>query len=284
MGILGKIIRLVKTIKYMKKIYQDGGINQIKLTSVNYNNILENKRIVITGAGSGIGLIIAKKCIDCGAQVVITGRSKDKLQSAVSEINNSKVKYVVWDVNDIDSITSKINECLFLLNGDIDILVNNAGAAPKEFFPEVTEKEWDRIYTTNSKAVFFISEYLCRYWMNNKSDYYRKILNIDSQGGFVGATYPYRMSKWDVRGLTKGLGLKMAPYNVLVNSIAPGIVKTEMQEFSLIQGSNAYCSQNPLSRISLPEEVAELAIFMMSDSCNFMVGQTILIDGGYSLI
>ena len=284
MVILGKIRRLLNTFKYMKKIYQDGGISQINVASVNYNNILENKRIVITGAGSGIGLSIAKKCVDCGAQVLITGRSEEKLQLAVSEINNSRVKYVVWDVNNIDSISSKINECMYLLNGDIDILVNNAGAAPKEFFPEVTEKEWDRIYNTNSKAVFFISEYLCKHWMSKKSDYYRKIVNIDSQGGFVGATYPYRMSKWDVRGLTKGLGLKMAPYKVLVNGIAPGIVKTEMQNFSLSQGSNAYCSQNPLNRFSLPEEVAELAIFMMSDSCNFMVGQTVLIDGGFSLI
>lgn len=284
MSIFKKVRRFLNALKYMKKIYQDGGISQINITNVNYSNILENKKIVITGAGSGIGLSIAKKCIDCGAQVIITGRTEEKLKLAVSEINNSRVKYLVWDVDDIDLIPSKISECIDLLNGDIDILINNAGVAPKEFFPEVTEKEWDRIYNTNSKAVFFISEHLCKHWMNKKPDYYKKIINIASQGGFVGATYPYRMSKWDIKGLTKGLGLKMAPYNVLVNGIAPGVVKTEMQKIYLNKGSNAYSSQNPLNRIALPEEVAELAVFMMSDSCNFMTGQTILIDGGFSLI
>lgn len=271
-------------MKLSKKIYKDGGINQVKVTSIEYGDILLDKKIVITGGGSGIGLSISKKCVACGAQVVITGRSEDKLRSAVAEINSPMVNYVVWDVNDISSYSSKFAESVVLLNGDIDILVNNAGVAASEFFPHVTEKEWDRIYNTNSKANFFMSQYMCDYWINRQSNYYRKILNIDSQGGFVGATYPYRMSKWDVRGLTKGLGLKMAPYNVLVNGIAPGIVKTEMQQFSLKQGNNTYCDQNPLSRISLPEEVAELAVFMISDSCNFMVGQTVLIDGGYSLV
>ena len=75
----------------------------------------------------------------------------------------------------------------------------------------------------------------------------------------------------------------MAQYNVLVNAIAPGVVRTEMQSFSLKQGNNMYTDQTPLSRVSLPEEVAEVAAFMMSDACNYMVGQTILIDGGFSL-
>ena len=92
------------------------------------------------------------------------------------------------------------------------------------------------------------------------------------------------MSKWDIRGLTEGLGLEMAKYGVLVNGIAPGVIRTKMQEFSMKQGDNIYCDQNPLLRVGLPEEIAELAVFMMSDSCNFMTGQTILIDGGFSLV
>ena len=99
----------------------------------------------------------------------------------------------------------------------------------------------------------------------------------------MGATYPYRMTKWDIRGLTRGLGAKMAPYGVIVNGIAPGVVKTDMQDFSLKQGDNVYCNQNILERVSLPEEIAELAAYMISDACTFMIGQTILIDGGASL-
>lgn len=284
MAVIGKVKRIMDLMRSLKTIYKDGGVNQVKLTTIKYGNILDNKKIVITGAGSGIGLAIAQKCISCGAQVVITGRNEDKLKAAIVKINSPKIKYIVWDVSDVSLLSSKIDECMLKLDGSIDIFINNAGAAAKEFFPNVSEIEWDRIYNTNSKAIFFISEYLCKYWMRNPADFYRKIINIDSQGGFVGATYPYRMSKWDIRGLTKGLGLKMAPHNVLVNGIAPGVVKTEMQKFSMQQGDNMYCSQNPLKRICLPEEVAELAVFMISDSCNFMVGETVLLDGGYSLI
>ena len=119
--------------------------------------------------------------------------------------------------------------------------------------------------------------------MQASSGCYRHLINISSQGGFVGATYPYRMSKWDIRGLTAGLGLQMAPYGVLVNGIAPGVVKTSMQSFALEQGNNTYCKQNPLERVALPEEIAEFIVFMLGDACNFMVGQTVVLDGGYSL-
>lgn len=112
----------------------------------------------------------------------------------------------------------------------------------------------------------------------------KKIILISSQGGFVGATYPYRLSKWDIVGLTEGLGKQVCKQGILVNGIAPGVVKTEMQQFSLNQGENTYCGQNPIGRVALPEEIAELAAFMISDACNFMVGQTIRVDGGYSLI
>ena len=110
-----------------------------------------------------------------------------------------------------------------------------------------------------------------------------KIINISSQGGFVGATYPYRMSKWDIVGLTRGLGLSLIDKNIIVNSIAPGVVRTEMQEHYFRQGDNVYSDENPIKRFAYPEEIAQLAIFMMSDLSNFIVGQTIVCDGGYTL-
>ncbi len=283
-----KIIQKIKNIKLALKAFRAtfkyGGINTITINNINYNKILQNKRVLITGGGSGIGLAIAKKCIACGATVVITGRDEQKLRKAVLEISSDNINYIVWDISDIPHTNQKVEECCKILGGDIDILINNAGISPSEFFPHVSEAEWDRVYNINSKGTFFVTECMCNHWMNfpmlNK---YRKIINICSQGGFVGATYPYRMSKWDIRGLTEGLGLKMASKGILINGIAPGVVKTDMQQFSLLQGENYYCNQNPLGRVSTPEEIAELAVFMISDACNFMVGQTILIDGGYSL-
>lgn len=91
------------------------------------------------------------------------------------------------------------------------------------------------------------------------------------------------MVKWDVRGLTEGLGKLLIKDNIIVNGIAPGVVKTSMQQFSLNQGDNLYTDQNPVHRVCLPEEIAELALFLVSDASNFIIGQTIVCDGGYTL-
>lgn len=93
------------------------------------------------------------------------------------------------------------------------------------------------------------------------------------------------MTKWDVAGLTQGLGIKLAPYGIIVNGIAPGIINTDMQSGLLSQrkNDNIYCNLTPLKRFALPTEIAELAIFLLSDSGSFIVGQTIVSDGGFSI-
>ena len=163
------------------------------------------------------------------------------------------------------------------------ITVNNAGIAPKKFFGAVDEDEWEKIYNTNLKGNYFLTQEIVKRWRSISFKDYKKIINISSQGGYVGATYPYRMTKWDVRGLTEGLGKMLIGDHIIVNGIAPGVVKTSMQEFSLDQGDNLFCKQNPLGRVILPEEIAELALFLISDASNSIVGQTIVCDGGYTL-
>jgi len=268
--------------KKFRSAIRYGGYNEIHIGKIDDQRKLLGKNILITGGSSGIGFQIAKKCCACGASVIITGRNEDKLVQASKAIQGD-IRYYVWDISDINDIRKNVTEINNIFQGELNCLVNNAGLQPHEFFPEVTEKEWENIYNTNSKGLFFLTQEVSKIWMGNRKDEYRKIINIDSQGGFVGATYPYRMVKWDIRGLTQGLGLRLAREGILVNAIAPGVVKTEMQEFALKQGNNTYCDQNPLHRVSLPEEVAELAAFMLSDACSFMVGQTIVIDGGYSI-
>ena len=274
--------RVVAACSAFGQTLKNGGIAHINISTIRADSLLSDRRIVVTGGGSGIGLAIAKKCVDSGASVVITGRNEDKLAAAVKSLGTKCASYLVWDITDSSIVDDKIKYCDHLLNG-IDVVVNNAGVEPREFFPDVTAEEWDRVYETNSRGTFLVSEGFCRYWMEHSSGSYRYLINISSQGGFVGATYPYRMSKWDIRGLTEGLGLAMAPYGVLVNGVAPGVVKTAMQDFALNQGNNIYCNQNPLKRVALPVEIAELVSFMVSGACNFMVGQTIVVDGGFSL-
>lgn len=283
MGIISKLKRLKDAIGVFKIVFRDGGIQSITINELSAGELLKDKNIVITGGGSGIGFAIAKAALKQNANVIITGRNLNKLLLAKEKLNQDHVYCLEWDIADITIAEQKILECENILKSPIDVLVNNAGIQPQKFFPDVDEKEWDDVYSTNSKGTFFICEAMCKSWMKEPVRAYRKIINLSSQGGFVGATYPYRMSKWDIRGLTEGLGLQMADYGILVNGIAPGVVRTKMQSFSMKQGNNMYCNQNPLLRVALPEEIAELAVFMMSDSCNFMTGQTILVDGGFTL-
>lgn len=282
-NILNIIKRIPLIVKSLRKIYRYGGYSTVNIANVNHGEILKGKKILITGGSTGIGFSIAKKCLQEGAVVVITGRNEDKLKQAMEEVNNPSLSIVTWDVSQLSQNEESIIKTEELLGGDIDILVNNAGVILWNNFPNVTEETWDKTYATNSKGLFFLTQYLCGKWMKENKIQLKKIINISSQGGFVGATYPYRMTKWDIAGLTQGLGIKLAPFGIIVNGIAPGIIATNMQPGCLNQKENVYCSDNPLERFALPEEIAELAIFLMSDAGNFIVGQTIVCDGGYSL-
>lgn len=286
-GIIRKGLNFSKKIPLLlrsfQKIYRTGGYSTFYIANIKHGYILQNRKILITGGGSGIGLAIAKKFISEGAIVVITGRDRKRLASASDEIGSERLKTLNWDASDISIIEQNIDECETLLGGQVEILINNAGIINGAQFPEVLEETWDSIYKTNHKGLFFLSQAICKRWMAVNSKTPRKILNISSQGGFVGATYPYRMTKWDIAGLTQGLGVKLAPHGIIVNGIAPGIIATAMQPGTLNQGENNFCGLNPLGRFALPEEIAELALFLASDASNFIVGQTIVCDGGFSL-
>ena len=274
--------RLKKAARFGSFVYRDGGYSSVKISCPNYGQVLSGRRILITGGSSGIGLAIAKKCVECGADVLITGRNPQKLENAVLEVGKDHCQGLVWDLSIIADIESKLDEC-FSLFEDISVLINNAGIPPTKFWGNVDEEEWEKIYSTNLKGLYFLTQALVKKWEKNPRPDYRKIINISSQGGFVGATYPYRMVKWDIRGLTEGLGKTLIKKEIIVNGIAPGVVKTSMQAFSLEQGENLYTNQNPISRVILPEEIAELALFLISDASNAIVGQTIVCDGGYTL-
>lgn len=267
----------------LKKIYKAGGFSTFNVALVNHGEILTGRKVLITGGGSGIGLSIAKKYVSEGAIVVITGRDSDKLQRAKQEVNNERLKTLTWDISETAVVADKLKECCEILKGPIDTLVNNAGVLNVASFPSVTEEMWDSVYSINHKGLFFLSQEISKLWLDTNIGGTKKIINISSQGGFVGATYPYRMTKWDIAGLTQGLGLKLAPFGIIVNGIAPGIIATAMQPGTLNQGENNYCPHNPLRRFAMPEEIAELALFLASDAANFIVGQTIVCDGGYSI-
>lgn len=279
-GLIRKSTRLFQTARAFRQLWKAGGICHVNIAQVHHGKILADKSILVTGGTSGIGLAIAKKCLAEGATVVITGRSEEKLQAVADKNEHPNLRTILWDIGELDERKSKLVEAVRLAGGGIDFLVNNAGVHSPENFLEVTEQDWNRVHSINLKALFFLSQEFAKHQIQKSRP--GKILNISSHGGILGASGAYRTSKWGVVGLTRGLAVKLAQHGITVNCIAPGMTATPM--IGVDAQINAYADgYAPSYRVALPEEIAELAVFLLSDAANFIVGQTIVIDGGYSL-
>lgn len=282
--IINFITRIWRTARMLRKYWKEGDIVKVNIAQIQYGGILKGKNVLITGGSSGIGLAIARKCLAEGAMVVITGRNEKKLLNASEQLHNPLLKTIVWDVSKLSQHAEKFTEVLKLSNNRIDILINNAGVlGGHRQFIDITETFWDDIFAVNSKGLVFLTQCIVKNWIKEKQN--GKIINMSSIRGTLGVQDgPYGMSKWGLNGLTHGLGLKLLPYGIIVNGIAPGIIDTESIAIKNINSKdNAYLSSVPAGRIGLPEEVAELAVFLMSDASNYIVGQTIICDGGYTL-
>jgi NAD(P)-dependent dehydrogenase (short-subunit alcohol dehydrogenase family) len=271
--------KLFMMFKFLLNCYRDGGVSYANIQTINYGEILEGKKVLITGGGSGIGLAIAKKAISEGAEVIIAGRNLKKLEDAKNIINSDRMYIIEWDISNVSEIEQKITEAEQLINGKIDIVINNAGILLDQKLFCTTEDVWDKTYAINSKAIYFLCQYISKEWIDKGIK--GKIINISSTSGFYGAVIPYGLTKWDIVGLTEGLGKALAPKGIIVNGIAPGRTATGM--LSRTSEGNIYDGYTSAKRFCLPEEIAELALFLMGDASNFIVGQTILCDGGYTL-
>lgn len=276
------ISKIVKTIKCVKYYWRNGGYTKAEITTNNYSSALLGRNVLVTGGTKGIGFSIAKKLSSDGANVVITGRDSESLIKAKSKIGENNVYILQWDISNIEIANEKINETENLLGGSIDILINNAGVINTKGFGDISSDDWDYVYSTNSKGLFFVTQELVNIWKRQKNHkYYKKIINISSTSGFLGATFPYRLSKWDLVGLTSGLGLHLLPYGIIVNGVAPGRTATQM--LNMEEAKNIFDIQSSFGRYCIPEEIAEVVYFLCSDSANCIIGQTIVCDGGYLL-
>lgn len=246
-------------------------------------HLLKGKNALITGGSSGIGYAIAESFLKNEASITICGRNIEKLIEAKNRLvrncigKSDKIDILSLDISDIP----KMNESLsnYLVNKKIDIFVNNAGTNGGRLFPNTSEEDYDRILDTNLKGMYFISQLIAKYMIDNEIK--GNILNITSSSALRPGISPYIVSKWGERSLTLGMAKKYLPYGIIVNGLAPGSTLTPMLKDDDDDLSLDY---SPSKRYAAPEEIGNLATVLVSDMGRMIVGDTIYATGGAGVI
>ena len=241
------------------------------------------RKALITGASRGIGYAIEKKLSQNGCAVVITGRNINTLERVANELGKN-VLPMEWNSAEFDKTDEKVKEAAEMLGG-LDIVVNNAGIFAqsnewdKNSLLNTTAKEWQDVINVNASAVFFTMQSAVKYMLKNNIK--GNILNITSVAGEEPVYGAYGGSKILATGLTRGWGKMFASDGITINGIAPGPVATEMNNWH--EGDSMKHDRIPYGRFSTVDEIAELAMYLLSKDAKMICGETVIIDGGYSI-
>ena len=236
------------------------------------------KNVLVTGGSRGIGKAIVYAFARAGYNVLLNFNTSESLANEIaSEFSNVKVYGA--DVGNQDCVINMVNYAKEHFGG-IDILINNAGISCTGLFQDLQKDEWDRLLNVNLTGVYNCTKAVLPDMISKKQG---KIINISSVWGLVGASneVAYSASKAGVIGLTKALAKEVGPSNIQVNCIAPGIVMTDMISEYSMEELNAITNQIPLGRIGSTSDVADLALFLASDSANYITGQIFSPNGGW---
>ncbi|MBI5491349.1 MAG: SDR family oxidoreductase [Deltaproteobacteria bacterium] len=243
---------------------------------------LDKNIAVVVGGGSGLGQAIAQGFSDAGAFVVAAGRDGDKLASTVKQIKDSGgcAESVTMDILSKESVDEAIGN-IVKKRGRIDVLVNSAGIHQKKTTLDVTDEEWKGVIETNLTGSFRVCRAVGKEMVRQQSG---KIINIASLGSFAALTdaAAYSASKAGIVLLTKNLAIELAPYNIQVNAIAPGVFRTALNEKVLVgERLERIISKTPMKRLGRAEEIAGTAIYLASKASDFVTGTVISVDGGF---
>lgn len=244
--------------------------------------MFKNKTAIITGAGQGIGYGIALALVKEGCNVVVSDINQATCDKAAQDFSGMGVKAlgIKCDVSnkaEVDNLVTKTIENF----GQLDILVNNAGIYPFKPFGQMTEADWDKVMDVNLKGVF-----LCSQASINAMKAGSKIVNISSIAAFVGfeGLTHYCASKGGVSSFTRALALELAPKKININAVAPGAVETPGATGSSSEEvKKQTVAAIPLGRMGLPEDIANAVVFLASEKADYITGQTIIVDGGWTL-
>jgi 3alpha(or 20beta)-hydroxysteroid dehydrogenase len=236
---------------------------------------LSGKRIIVTGATSGIGAAVVERGVEESARIIAVGRSEDRGRQLEQRFGPS-VRFVKADVSSEEGWAETITKAREHFGDGIDTLVNNAGILEEEAVQDTTLEQYRRLINVMQVGVFLGMRAVVD---PMKSTGGGSIVNIGSTGAVVGyaKTFAYCSAKWAVRGMTKAGALDLAPFKIRVNCVNPGNTDTPM-----IADMNYPADDVPLKRNATPAEVAALVMFLASDDSQYITGSDHMIDGGYT--
>jgi NAD(P)-dependent dehydrogenase (short-subunit alcohol dehydrogenase family) len=252
---------------------------------------LEGKVAVVTGASGGLGADAAIAYAQNGADVALLARRKDRLEALAKEIESTgrKALAVQCDVANEESVENAIEEVINYF-GKIDILLNNAGVAIRGGVCDLCVEDWDKGMDVNVKGIYLVSKHVIPHMIENN---YGKIVNTSSINSVAGdkndvfIRHVYNASKAAVRGLTMGMACSYGKYGITINAVGPGLFESEMTSDTLFKSDEfleAYSRIVPLNRPAKKGELNGPILFLSSEASSYVTGQTIFVDGGFSVV
>jgi NAD(P)-dependent dehydrogenase (short-subunit alcohol dehydrogenase family) len=245
---------------------------------------LSGKVALVTGGSRGIGAGISLALAEAGADVAILFRTRreeaEKVRHAITQLGRC-CALIEHDLADLEGIATVVPHVVHRM-GRLDILVNNAGMADLVPFDKVTVAMVEKTLRVNAMAPFFLAQAAAKHMIERRSG--GRIINIGSTNGLVAEALlaPYNASKGALELITKSLAIELAPHRITVNSVAPGLIDTEIGEnFDLDDAFRRYATEHiPLGRYGTPEECAGAVVYLASEAGRYVTGQCIVIDGG----
>lgn len=242
--------------------------------------MIQNKVVIVTGGSRGIGASIVKELANSGYSVVLNYNKSEKEANQIKdELTNSGKTVEIYkaDVRNREEIKALVE---FTINkfGKVDVLVNNAGISQSKLFTDITEEDWNNMLQTNLTSAFYASQEVLKNMISRKEGC---IINISSIYGITGASCEvhYSVAKAGLDGMTKALAKELSLSNIRVNSVAPGAIDTEMNDFLSDEEKEDLSREIPLGRMGKPEEIASCVKWLIENE--YITGQVIPVNGGW---